>query len=181
MRIVSAFLPLVVLLPLLAAGSGPEEPGTDGEGELTQVQPIVQKIDRRARKAEAAGIQSFRLACASADIATLTICTAAGECSTVHQPCFPYQCDGSAHTCSTSCSEDGQCWTGTVCFEGRCVIQRAFCDGHTLRNTAGKETDCRPYACDEAAALCRARCTVTADCAARHVCDAALGQCVPGG
>lgn len=138
-----------------------------------QISPIQQmRVDVETNTLRSAG-----LACVNQDIAKLTICNTANQCSTVNLPCFPYRCDATARTCGTSCSGNAQCWDGAVCNGGRCVIQRSYCEGNVARNTAGASTQCSPYACDAAAGACKNRCTVSTDCAAGYRCDGS--QCVP--
>jgi hypothetical protein len=140
----------------------------------------IQKLDPPpgSRDMATTMIQSFRSACANQDVATLTVCTTSGDCTTLNQPCFPYRCDAQARTCAAGCSSNDQCWTGTVCSEARCVVQRAWCEGgRYLKNTAGAVTDCWPYSCDEAGALCRTRCTVSTDCGSDTNCRPESGQC----
>lgn len=158
-------------------------------GELETPAPQVQQEPSTMPLRVAPGVletqtpvlKSIRLACVDRDVATLTICKTTGQCSTARLPCFPYHCDDGTLTCATSCSSSDDCWLGTVCLGGRCVVQRTYCEGNVSRNTAGEETRCEPYICDASAGTCRTRCTTSADCVGGYVCDTSIAECVTAG
>lgn len=119
-------------------------------------------------------IQSIRLSCTSADIASLQIKTTAGVVFWSRSSCFPYLCDTDAKTCATSCAGTGSCAPGMSCVDGKCVYPRTFCkDAHTSANTAGATRDCSPYACDSWSGLCHTVCESGSDCADGFDCSSA--------
>jgi hypothetical protein len=154
--------------------------GAINSAETQQMQePSTMQLQVAPGVLETVVLKSIRLACVERDVATLTICTTTDKCSTARLPCFPYHCDDGTRTCASSCSSsDDDCWLGTVCFGGRCVVQRTYCEGNVSRNTAGEATGCEPYVCDASAGTCRTRCTTSDACAGGYVCDTAIAQCV---
>jgi len=121
---------------------------------------------------QTAQIQSIRLSCTSADIASLQIKTTTGAVFWSHSSCFPYLCDTGARTCATSCAVTGSCAPGMSCVDGKCVYPRTFCkDDHTSANSAGATRDCRQYSCDSWSGLCHTVCESESDCAKGNRCN----------
>ena len=150
-------------------------------GELETPAPQVQEpstMQLQVAPGAVPVLKSIRLECVDPDVATLTICKTTGQCSTARLPCFSYHCDDGTRTCASSCSSSDDCWLGTVCLSGRCVVQRTYCEGNVSRNTAGEATRCEPYVCDASAGTCQNRCTTSDACAGGYVCDTSMAQCV---
>jgi hypothetical protein len=128
-----------------------------------------------------AQVQSIRLACTNADIASLQIRTTAGSTFWSHSSCFPYTCETDTKTCATSCADPGGCATGMDCVGGRCVFPRTFCsDNHTSMNSRGAKNNCNAYGCDPVTGLCRTVCTSSDQCnpSISALCDIPTKSCV---
>lgn len=154
--------------------------------------PIPQARQESARATEQLGnpelaqvqlaqVQSIRLACTNADIASLQIRTSAGNTFWSHSSCFPYTCETDTKTCATSCADPGGCAPGMDCVGGRCTFPRTFCsDSHTSMNSRGAKNDCNTYGCDKVTGLCRTVCTSSDQCnsSISALCDIAAKSCV---
>lgn len=128
-----------------------------------------------------AQVQSIRLACTNADIASLQIRTSAGNTFWSHSSCFPYTCETDTKTCATSCADPGGCAPGMDCVGGRCVFPRTFCsDNHTSMNSRGAKNNCNTYGCDTMTGLCRTVCTSSDQCnsSVGALCDIPAKSCV---
>jgi hypothetical protein len=161
------------------------------ESPLLRV-PIPQPRQEPARATEQLGnpelaqvqlaqVQSIRLACTNADIASLQIRTSAGNTFWSHSSCFPYTCETDTKTCATSCADPGGCAPGMDCVGGRCTFPRTFCaDNHTSMNSRGAKNDCNTYGCDKVTGLCRTVCTSSDQCnsSVSALCDIPAKSCV---
>jgi len=144
--------------------------------------PVTQPLGNPdVAQLQLAQVQSIRLACTNADIASLQIRTSAGNTFWSHSSCFPYTCETDTKTCATSCADPGGCAPGMDCVGGRCVFPRTFCsDGHTSMNSRGAKNNCNTYGCDPVTGLCRTVCTSSDQCnsSVGALCDIPAKSCV---
>jgi hypothetical protein len=86
-----------------------------------------------------------------------------------------------------SCGPDGQCSKvvakDTPCGSDSCVAESLVarvCDGFGMCKNKTKQA-CSPYACDDNAGSCKAKCLTNADCAAGTECNSAKQECAISG
>lgn len=143
--------------------------------------PTQQVENQNLEQLELAQVESIRLACTNADIASLQIRSTAGSTFWSHSSCFPYTCDTNTKTCATGCGDGKGCASGMDCVDGRCVFPRTFCsDNHTSMNSRGAKNDCNTYGCDSVTGLCRTVCTSSDQCnsSVSALCDIPAKSCV---
>jgi hypothetical protein len=146
--------------------------------------PTQQVENQNLEQLKLAQVQSIRLACTNADIASLQIRTTAGNTFWSYASCFPYTCDADTKTCATGCRDGKGCAPGMDCVGGRCVFPRTFCsDSHTSMNTSGAKNDCNTSGCDSVTGLCRTVCTSSDQCnsSVSALCDIPAKSCVVAG
>lgn len=112
-----------------------------------------------------------------------SLCNGAGECTPqLPRDCHPYVC-GEA-SCRAECDHDSECVSGYVCEAGSraCIPSQTAgkcSDDQTLAidHAGDVQKICSPYWCVNG--QCATTCLEAQDCQRGHVCDLALGTCVP--
>jgi hypothetical protein len=107
-------------------------------------------------------------ACAGSTLTPVGFCNGAGTCKQTPASCGPYVC-GSATTCLTTCSDDGDCVTGFTCQGGSCT------DLLGNGKACDDDGDCVSGHCVEGVCCGAASCPICTSCAVQGM----EGTCKP--
>lgn len=183
--VLGSIITLGMLLAVLGIVSGQviQQISPESQSQMERISPELPSQGEIESLVEPKSqVRTFRISCTNSEFATITSCIiGGGSCVSSHHPCFPYMCDPSTKTCAMGCESKDQCWSGTDCVGGKCVVQAYYCsaDFEFSITTAGKKAYCSPYICDPNNGLCRESCTNQGHCLSGYSCDS-TSSCVPG-